>query len=185
VVFLLLYILHDMFFYPSPNRKPRATDTAAQLGPTAPLTSGNNDESWASSTALANPITSGSTLGIDYGKRPSLDSRHSTSSVRPGSRQGYLTVDDPPSDVDGEQGKKKRSARRSWDGSDLGLANPPGGNIAGKQSAEYARARGLISAEDVLGRDVEVVKRTSPDILDAINKNGLVVFLLVSETSSV
>ena len=65
------------------------------------------------------------------------------------------------------------------------LANPPGSNISGKQSVEYARERNLISADDMLGRDIEVVKRTSPDILEAINKNGLVAFLLVSDTSSV
>jgi ethanolamine utilization cobalamin adenosyltransferase len=64
----------------------------------------------------------------------------------------------------------------------LRLANSSGTSVGGQ---EYVRERDLISPDNILGRDIEVVRRTSPDILEAINKNGLVIFLLVSEPFSI
>lgn len=185
ILFLLLYIVHDMVFYPSPARKPRATDTAAQLGPTAPPVTGNNeDDIWASTTALALPTTSGATFAVDYMKRPSFETRHSASSCRPSSRQGFLTVEDGLSSAEDTTGgqSKKKLARRSWDGSDLRLGR--GNAKENEQSMEgYGQDRSLHPGGDVFDSDSEVVKRTSPELLDAINKNGLVVFLLVCHCS--
>ena len=157
-------MIHDIVFFPSANRKPRATDAAAQLGPTAPTTSA---DTWAASTStsLARPSLSTESSYIyaeTYG--------HS----RPGSRQGFLTVDDALSgvsegDAGGEHGvsKRRKTLRRSWDGSDMNMQNAGAG--------EFERS----PKRDAFVIKEEALCKTSPELLEGINRNGLVIFLLV------
>jgi hypothetical protein len=164
VFFLLLYMIHDFLFFPSTNRKPRATDAAAQLGPTAPTTS---TDTWAASTStsLARPSLSTESSYV-YGE--------AYGNSRPGSRQGFLTVDDAMSavsegDAGGEHGvsKRRKTPRRSWDGSDV--------NPQKTRTGELERS----PTRDALVIKEEALRKTSPELLEGINRNGLVIFLLV------
>jgi hypothetical protein len=154
-------MIHDIVFFPPANRKPRATDAAAQLGPTAPTTSA---DTWAASTStsLVRPSLSTESSCV-YGEA----SGHS----RPGSRQGFLTVDDAMSgvsegDAGGEHGvsKRRKTPRRSWDGGDVNM-----------QDGELERS----PKREALVIKEEALRKTSPELLEGINRNGLVIFLLV------
>ncbi|PVF95049.1 hypothetical protein CPB86DRAFT_788429 [Serendipita vermifera] len=184
IFFLLLYIFNDIFFYPSPHRKRRATDMAAQLGPTAPATTDDIrlGYRYAASTAL-----DAAAVNTDYGRRKSLGASgrprsrdNSAPNSRPSSRQGqYLAVDNGNDFSEPEasapllggatnQKKRKAAARKSWDGRELNT-----------QALYSLRADQDDSELKMLGEG-EVEKRISPELLEAINLNGLLIFLLAN-----
>jgi hypothetical protein len=177
VFFLLLYMIHDILFFPSANRKPRATDAAAQLGPTAPTAS---TDTWAASTStsLTRPSLSTESSLDAYGfGEVYAPTKGGNGQSRPGSRQGFLTVDDGMSgmsegDAGGEHGvsKRRKTPRRSWDGGDVNTKVSRAGQVERSPKREV-----------VVNKEEEALRKTSPELLEGINRNGLVIFLLVRD----
>ncbi|KAG8819578.1 Glucosaminyl phosphatidylinositol (GlcN-PI) nositol acylation protein [Serendipita sp. 399] len=215
ILFLLLYICHDMYFFPFPFRKPRATDAAKQLGPTAPAAlndtgaaiSGKTATSWTTAVSGRSPSTS-----IDFSARDGAYRNEGMLSPPPfqsSSRPGYLTPGDSVSDFEESFGgvidttasasasahaasqKRKKVARKSWEGPELVLrrgfedegSRPSSPFAPVTHSDEKARrisrrSRDFIKMERA--RLLADSKPSSPELLEAINKNGLVIFLLAN-----
>jgi phosphatidylinositol glycan class W len=168
-------MIHDILFFPSANRK-RATDAAAQLGPIAPTAS---TDTWAASTStsLARPSLSTESSLDAYGFGEAyVQTKGGSGPSRPGSKQGFLTVDDgmsgaSESDAGGEHGvsKRRKTQRKSWDGGDV--------NTKGVRAAHQVERSS--KREAVASKEEETLRKTSPELLEGINRNGLVIFLLV------
>ncbi|KAG8840298.1 Glucosaminyl phosphatidylinositol (GlcN-PI) nositol acylation protein, partial [Serendipita sp. 411] len=136
--FLLLYICHDIYFFPFPFRKPRATDAAKQLGPTAPAmpneagTSNSSKAATSWTTAVSIPASGRSpSSSLDYSSREKTHHNGGMLSpppptLRSSSKQGYLTPGDSVSDFEESPGggiepnsnahatsqKRKKAARK-------------------------------------------------------------------------
>ncbi|KIM24843.1 hypothetical protein M408DRAFT_331516 [Serendipita vermifera MAFF 305830] len=172
IFFLLLYIVHDIYFYPSLTRKPRATDAAAQLGPTAPPTSTNDAWAASTSTSITRPSLSHEPSRDEYGYgQMQAHARGGHGNSRPGSRQGFLTVEDSENDMAGESGpsKRRRSARKSWEGTES--------HFKGLKVGEASRSS---KREVTVSQEEESLRKSSPELLEGFNRNGLVIFLLAN-----
>lgn len=150
--FLLLYLVHDMIFFPPSASRPKATDPAALLGSTAVSTGtdhGSRHMSPISSPAL--PVNSG------IFPRPTI----TASPSRPKSYEDASPVD-------------RLAARSSFD---LRSSGKPKATFADPEQSSPLRS-------SPLSPHYNYPKKRSPELLEAINNNGLVIFLLVSMTSS-
>ena len=149
--FLLLYLVHDMIFFPPSASRPKATDTAAQLGPTAVPTGTEHGSRYTSPVSSPVLPVNGSIF---------LRPTRTASSSR---RKSYES--DSPVD--------RLTARPSFD--------MPS---SGKPKATYADNEDSQVQSSPLSPHFDYPKKHSPELLEAINNNGLVIFLLVSATNS-
>ncbi|KAG8807053.1 Glucosaminyl phosphatidylinositol (GlcN-PI) nositol acylation protein [Serendipita sp. 400] len=217
--FLLLYICHDIYFFPFPFRKPRATDAAKQLGPTAPAmpnetgTSNSSKVATSWTTAVSIPASGRSpSSSLDYSSREKTHHNGGMLSpppptLRSSSKQGYLTPGDSVSDFEESPGggiepnsnahttsqKRKKAARKSWEGPDLVLRRgfedegerlltpltphmPEGRDSNSRHTSRRSRTLMKMERDRLLADS----KPSSPELLEAINQNGLVIFLLAN-----
>jgi hypothetical protein len=153
--FLLLYLVHDMVFFPSSAHRPKATDAATQLGPTAVPTStdhGSRYMSPVSSPAL--PANGNISSSFTRPARTAPSSR----------RQSY--ENGPPVD--------RLIARPSFD---LWSPAKPKALHADKDNSQVQSS---LLQSPLLSPYSSSLKEYSPELLEAINSNGLIIFLLVS-----
>lgn len=142
--FLLLYLVHDMIFFPPSASRPNATDPAALLGSTAVSTGTDHGSRYMS------PISSPA-LSVNSGifPRPTI----TASPSRPKSYEDASPVFDLRS--------------------------------SGKPKATFADAEQSSPLQSSpLSPHFNHPKKRSPELLEAINNNGLMIFLLVSMTNS-
>ena len=203
IFFLLLYILHDLYFFPPSIA--RATGAAKQLGPgetayaphyNPPAT--NNGVSW--TTALDQSASSKPT------PRPPLTRAATTSGVPESGSQASTMANDllspgvfgrsggvgspresmeEQSEVQkkGDGKSKKRNARKSWEGPELvlrrGFVDEDEEDV---NKGETARSKVIMNKRG--GKRRKRPEPMSPELLEAVNRNGLVVFLLVRRALS-
>ena len=144
-----------MIFFPPLASRPKATDTAAQLGPTAvPIGTEHGSRYMSPVSSPALPVNGSIFL------RPT----RTASSSR---RKSY--ENDSPVD--------RLEARPSFD-------MPPSGKPkATYADNEDSQVQSPLQSSH-LSPDFDYPKKHSPELLEAINNNGLVIFLLVSATNS-
>ena len=154
--FLLLYLVHDMIFFQSWTHRLKATDAAAQLGPTAVSTSTDYGSQY------MRPISSPAS---------SVNGDMSTRSIRiaTSSQRQFYESDSP---VD------RRTAPPSFDRRSSGKPK------ATRVDKEDSQVQPSLLQSPLLSPHFSSPKKYSPELLEAINKNGLVIFLLVSSTNS-
>jgi len=145
-----------MIFFPSSAYRPKATDTAAQLGPTAVSTSTDHVSQYmspVSSPALpANGVVS---------TRPMR-------TASPSQRKFYKN--DSPVD--------QPTARPPVD------LRSPGKPRAIRADTEGSQIQPSPLQSSLLRPHFSSPKKHSPELLEAINTNGLAIFLLVSATNN-
>ncbi len=144
-----------MIFFPPSASRPKATDTAAQLGPTAVPTGTDHSSRYSPISSPALPVNGSIFL------RPT----RTASSSRPKSYE----IDSP---VD------RLAARPSFD---LPSSGKPRAMCADNEDPQV-QSSPLQSSP--LSPQFDYPKKHSPELLEAINNNGLVIFLLVSATNS-
>jgi hypothetical protein len=145
-----------MIFFPSSASRPKATDTAAQLGPIAAPTDTDH------SSEYTRPISS-PTLPVNSGifLRPTK----TASSSRPKSYESGSPVD-------------QFAARPFFD------LQPSGKPKTTRADIEDSQVQSPLLQSPLLSPHFDYPKKRSPELLEAINNNGLVIFLLVSTTKS-
>lgn len=208
IFFLLLYIVHDLYFFSSGTG--RATDAAKQLGPGetayAPpnynynLNPPTDSTSWTtaldqtaykSTSLVPPPLTRAATTSLLEG----TNTRAHLLSPPPFDRPGFGISTESLSDLDDQSDlsakkkvdpkNKKRIARKSWEGPELvlrkGFADEDEEDGGGSEvKGENARVN-KSSKRGVKNKDGEErPEPTSPELLEAVNRNGLVIFLLAN-----
>lgn len=154
--FLLLYLVHDMIFFPSSASRPKATDTALQLGPTAVPT------------------------GTDHGSRY-LRSSSSPSFPANGTiflRPMRTASPSQPTSYSNDSPVDQLAGRRSFD---LRSSGKPKAACADTEDSQVQLSP---LQSSLLSLHFNYPTKRSPELLEAINNNGLVIFLLVSATNS-
>jgi len=145
-----------MVFFPSSAYRPKATDTAAQLGPSAVSTGTDHGSRYMS------PISSPA-LSVN-GDIFSRSTRTASSSQR------KFYENDSPVD--------QNTVRPPFDLRSLGKPK------ATHADTEDSQVPSSPLQSSLLRPHFSSRKKHSPELLEAINKNGLVIFLLVSATNN-
>jgi len=144
--FLLLYLVHDMIFFPPSTTRPKTTDSAAHLDPTAIYT------------------------GPDHG------SQHLRAISRPDLPVNSSVFLRPTGTASSSRSKSYENNSPTRPSFDL--------RSSGKPEVTCANTEDSKMQSSPLGPHFIYPKKRSPELLEAINNNGLVIFLLVSMTNS-
>lgn len=145
-----------MVFFPSLAYRPKATDTAAQLGPTAVSTGTDHGSRYTSRISSPALSTNGDIL--------------SRSTRTASSPQRRFYENDSPVD--------QLAARPAFDLRPFGKTN------ATRADMEDSQVPSSPIQSSLLRPHFTSRKKHSPELLEAINKNSLMIFLLVSPTNN-
>lgn len=145
-----------MIFFPSSAYRPKATDTAAQLGPTAVSTGTDHGSQYMRPTSSPSLPVNG-----DIFTRPT----RTASSSRRTSYENTSPVD-------------QLAPQPSFD---LRPSRKPG--VTGGD-AEDSQVQSPLLQSPLHSPHFSSPKKQSPQLLEAINRNGLAIFLLVSTTNN-